>query len=66
VKNEALEELQRYEGCLCRIGSPRGPDGTSEKVYLGRGKNSQEFRARVIMIEKSNVRHVPFIEIYPR
>lgn len=60
--SELDDENKRLAERMCRVGSPRGPEGTIEYVYRGR-RGAKELRARVLM-EGGTVRHVDLLEIY--
>lgn len=61
-----LAAAKRFEGCLCKVGSPNGSDATIEHVYLGRRNQFGQVRAKVIMLDSGSVRHLNFFDIYPR
>ncbi|MGP1715652.1 MAG: hypothetical protein ACTS9Y_00605 [Methylophilus sp.] len=65
IDHEVIE-LSKFEDCLCSVGSPRGKDGTIERIYRGRGRQSGQIMARIIMMDSNAVRNLPFVEIYPR
>lgn len=61
-----IDELAKFEECLCSVGSPRGDDATIQRIYRGRGMKSGQVMARIVMMDSGAVRNLPFIEIYPR
>lgn len=66
IPDPEVDELLKYEECLCKVGSTKGNEGTIERIYRGRGSKSGQIMARVIMMESGSVRNLPFIDIYPR
>ena len=62
---EELEELNRKNAeRMCRVGSPRGPEGTVERIYQKRKCMPGVFGARVIMFESGSVRNVGWDDVY--
>lgn len=62
--DELAREQQRHEERMCNVGSPRGAEGTVERVY--RARSSIALKAKVIMLDTGAIRYVDLGEVYPR